>query len=68
MGDCMIVYDDHLELETESFKEILISRMKLFNKQEGMRLLIDFESETKYTLYLINDMLVGWIALERICQ
>jgi len=40
--------------------------MKLFNKQEGMRLLIDFESETKYTLYLINDMLVGWIALERI--
>ena len=62
----MIVYDDHLDLEMESFKEIVLSRIKLFNKQEGMRLLIDFESDSKFSLYLIDDMLVGWIALERI--
>jgi hypothetical protein len=62
----MIVYDDHLDLEMESFKEIILSRIKLFNKKEGMRLLIDFESDTKFSLYLIDDMLIGWIALERI--
>ena len=49
----MIVYDDHLDLEMESFKEIILSRIKLFNKKEGMRLLIRLR--VGYKIFFVSD-------------